>query len=32
MRDPYVYKDTNVLINLEDIRDQEDLDEFESAM
>jgi cell filamentation protein len=29
-RDPYVYPGTNVLINLEDIRDQKSLDRFEA--
>ncbi len=29
-RDPYVYPGTNVLINLEDIRDQSALNRFEA--
>ena len=29
-RDPYVYPGTNVLINLEDIRDQKALNQFEA--
>jgi hypothetical protein len=29
-RDPYVYPGTNVLINLEDIRDQATLNRFEA--
>lgn len=32
MADPYVYKGTSVLINLGGFKNQDDLDEFESAM
>lgn len=32
MADPYVYENTNVLINLKDIKDQTILDEYESTM
>ena len=32
MHDPYVYKDTNVLINKAKITKQDDLDQFESAI
>jgi cell filamentation protein len=32
MKDPFVYKDTNILINKLDLRNQELLDQFESTM
>jgi len=32
MRDPYVYKDSDVLINKENIKDADQLDEFENRM
>lgn len=32
MKDPYLYENSNVLINLENIKDQNELDEFESSM
>ena len=32
MKDIYVYPGTNILINLRDIKNQDDLDDFESAM
>lgn len=32
MKDPYVYEGTDVLINLRNLKNKEDLDEFESSM
>ena len=32
MKDPYVYKDTNVLINLANIKDQKELDNYETTL
>ena len=32
MKDPYVYENTNILINLKNIRNQNKLDEYENAM
>ena len=32
MRDPYVYEDTNVLINLANIKDQKELDNYETTL
>ena len=32
MKDPYVYEDTNILINLKDIKKQDELDEYESSI
>lgn len=31
MKDPYVYDGTNILINIPNIKDQDDLDEYESS-
>lgn len=32
MKDPYVYDNTNVLINLADIKDQKELDDYETTL
>ena len=32
MKDPYVYEDTNVLINLANIKDQKELDNYETTL
>ena len=32
MKDPYVYEGTNVLINLADIKDQVELDNYETTL
>lgn len=32
MKDPYVYEDTNILINLKNIKNQDELDEYESSL
>ena len=32
MKDPYVYEDSNVLINLADIKDQKELDNYETTL
>ena len=32
MKDPYVYEDTNILINLANIKDQKELDNYETTL
>ncbi len=32
MKDPYVYEGTNVLINLANIKNQEELDNYETTL